>query len=68
MLDKNKFKYHAADCGMQLNTLARKMGINPANFRRTICGTTEFTRKEIQEYQKITGVSDKDMLSIFFGR
>lgn len=68
MLDKNKFKYHAADCGMQLNTLAHKMGINPATLSKKLSGVTEFTRKEIQEYQKITGVSDKDMLSIFFGR
>ncbi len=65
MLDKNKFKYFAAEKGIPLNVLATKMGMNPATLSKKLSGFTEFTRKEIQDYQKLTEVSDVEMLSIF---
>lgn len=66
MLDKNKFKYFAAEKGIPLNVLATKMGMNPATLSKKLSGSTEFTRKEIQDYQNLTEVSDTEMLSIFF--
>lgn len=65
MLDKNKFKYFAAEKGIPLNVLATKMGMNPATLSKKLSGFTEFTRKEIQDYQKLTEVSDVEMMSIF---
>lgn len=66
MLDKNKFKYFAAKKGIPLNILATKMGMNPATLSKKLSGFTEFTRKEIQDYQNLIGISDAEMLSIFF--
>ena len=66
MLDKNKFKYFAAEKGIPLNVLATKMGMNPATLSKKLSGFTEFTRSEIQDYQRLIGVSDAEMLSIFF--
>lgn len=68
MMDKNKFKYFAAEKGIPLNVLATKMGMNPATLSKKLGGFTEFTRKEIQDYQILTEVSDAEMLSIFFGQ
>lgn len=66
MLDKNKFKYFAAEKGIPLNVLATKMCMNPATLSKKLSGFTEFTRSEIQDYQRLIGVSDAEMLSIFF--
>ncbi len=66
MLDKNKFKYFVADKGIQLNILAAKMGISPATLSRKLAGLSEFTRQEIQVYQSVTGVTDSEMMTIFF--
>lgn len=66
MLNKNKFKYYAANKGIPLNVLATKMSMNPATLSKKLSGLTEFTRKEIQDYQDLTGVSNAEMLSIFF--
>lgn len=66
MLDKNKFKYFVAEKGIPLNVLATKMGMNPATLSKKLSGFTEFTRSEIQDYQRLIGVSDAEMLSIFF--
>lgn len=68
MLDKNKFKYFAAEKGIPLNVLATEMGMNPATLSKKLGGFTEFTRKEIQDYQSLTGVSDAEMLTIFFSQ
>ena len=35
MLDKNKFKYFAAEKGIPLNVLATEMGMNPATLSKS---------------------------------
>ena len=49
-----------------ITALALNMGLNTAKISKKIGGMTEFTRKEIQDYQRITQTSDTEMLSIFF--
>lgn len=65
-MDKAKFKYFVGKQNMTLAALAVDMGMNPATLSKKLGGISEFTRKEIQEYQRITQVSDAEMLSIFF--
>ena len=66
MLDKNKFKYYAATKGFTMAVLANNMGMNPATLSKKLSGTTDFTRQEIQTFQKILELSNAEMLSIFF--
>lgn len=65
-MDKAKFKYFVEKQNMTLTALALKMGMNPATLSKKLGGMSEFTRKEIQDYQRITQTSDAEMLSIFF--
>lgn len=66
MLDKNKFKYYVANKNLTLAEVAAKLGMNPATLSKKLNGTTDFTRQEIQMFKDIIGLSEAEMLSIFF--
>lgn len=66
MLDKAKFKYFVATKNLTLSNLAVKMGMNPATLSKKLNGTTDFSRHEIQLFKDIVGLTESEMLSVFF--
>lgn len=65
-MDKNKFKYFVASKGITLHDLARQMDMHPATLSKKLSGVSEFTRKEIQEYQVATDTTPEEIIDIFF--
>lgn len=66
MLDKNKFKYFAATRNLTMAEVAKKIGINPATLSKKLNGSTDFTRSEMQRFKEALGLSEDEMISIFF--
>ena len=66
MLDKAKFKYFVATKNLTLSDLAVKMGMNPATLSKKLNGTTDFSRHEFQLFKDIVGLTESEMLSVFF--
>ena len=66
MFNKKRFKAEVELAGLTLYELCEKLGMNASTMYRKTTGTSEFTRKEIQEIRDILGISPATVDAIFF--
>lgn len=66
MFKKNEFKAEVVRRGMNLDDVAKAIGINPASLHRKMNGVSDFYRGEIEKIIKLLGLSDSDVIRIFF--
>lgn len=67
MFDRYKLKYFVGARGTTLTELAKAMGINSVTLARKMNGTSDFSRKEIQDIKEYLKLTDEQALDIFFG-
>lgn len=53
---------------ISLETLATKIGINPASLYRKMSGKSDFMCGEIEKIANVLQLNDAQLLSIFFAR
>lgn len=66
MFNKKKFRASVIAAGFNMDAIAEQLNINPATLYRKINGSSDFTRTEIKELQKILSLNINDTMEIFF--
>lgn len=68
MINSNKLKGKIVECGLNVETLAKEVGVEASTIYRKMNGETEFTIGEAGKIAKILGLNDDDLTAIFFAQ
>ena len=66
LFKKNEFRAALLRKGWTIAALAKEIGINEATLSKKINGHTDFTREEVSKISKALGLSDNEIMAIFF--
>jgi len=66
MLNRNKLKAKVVENGFAMKQIAKMLQISESTLYRKINGTSDFTRKEIQDLKEILNLDTKTAEEIFF--
>lgn len=68
MFKKNLMKAKMVQLGVSTKQVAEIMGCSLGSFYRKMNGESEFTREEIYRFCKECGLSERELIYIFFGK
>lgn len=66
MFNKNQFCGAVRANGLNLENIARYLGINPATLTRKMNGKSDFTRNEIEMLRRKLSLNANEIQAIFF--
>lgn len=67
-MNANRLLGRIKESKLTLAEAAKRIGISLSAFRRKISGDSEFTREEINSLTDVLGLSNDDLLDIFFDK
>lgn len=67
MLNTLKLKAVQVESGINVEEIARRIGLNPVTVYRKMSGKSEFTATEMIELKKILHIDFQSFCDIFFG-
>ena len=67
MFNKNLFKAKMVQMDLSAKEVADIMGCSMGSLYRKVRGDSEFTREEIYRFCKHCGLSERELIYIFFG-
>ncbi len=67
MFNKNLFRAKMAQLDLSAKEVADIMGCSMGSFYRKLRGDSEFSRDEIYRFCKHCGLSERELIYIFFG-
>ena len=62
----DKLKGKIVEQRLTQEKLASAIGINPCTLNKKLNGSSDFTRKEIESISCVLGLSDSEIMDIFF--
>ena len=65
-MNVDKLKGKIVEQRLTQEKVAAAIGINPTTLYKKMSGASDFTRNEIESIRAILGLSDNDVLDIFF--